>query len=333
MYIYESELMHHGIKGMHWGIRRFQSYEVTGKRKGGKGGRETGDAAKQKFSKVKKERRKWKDLSDEEKASIKRRIALGAAGVAVAALAGSAAVKIGREQLGYSVRSKTFERVTNSATADTQHRIYATIGKADRKAYSGMLAAQMKQGMYGNKAGTDVYRHTLERTGKIKIAGNVQAKKAFNELKKNDAFFQQEVGNMSYKQYNKALANHSKAANEVHEKFYNALKKKGYAGVHDMNDRRFFGKDSVSGYDSKKATILFNTSKLKAKKAEKLSNEEISKNLKKWQHSQMARKTVGGIVKSPIGVAAGIGAAGALGSAAVEEHEYQKSKKKGRKTK
>lgn len=36
-------LAHHGIKGMHWGIRRFQSYETV-PRESGKGGKEVGEA-------------------------------------------------------------------------------------------------------------------------------------------------------------------------------------------------------------------------------------------------------------------------------------------------
>ena len=37
-------LAHFGIRGMHWGIRRFQPYSVTGPRKGGKTGKEVGIA-------------------------------------------------------------------------------------------------------------------------------------------------------------------------------------------------------------------------------------------------------------------------------------------------
>ena len=42
----ENRLMHYGIKGMHWGVRRFQPYSSTGPHKSGISGKEVGKAAK-----------------------------------------------------------------------------------------------------------------------------------------------------------------------------------------------------------------------------------------------------------------------------------------------
>lgn len=147
---------------------------------------------------------------------------------------------------------------------------------------------------------------TLNAKQKLKIASNKSAKQAFNELYNSDNEFknyvQQHVkdfkpvidavgtdrqkkalnkaanqiglnktGKSLYDAFNYGLVDHSPDSQKQINKFYDALKKKGYAGVADVNDRK------LSGFKTKTATIMFDTGKLSVKNVREMATSELSK--------------------------------------------------------
>lgn len=124
----------------------------------------------------------------------------------------------------------------------------------------------------------------------LKIAGERTGKKTFDELMKNDPAFKNHFSRVTrgstpmaggklatdYENFNVRLAGgfENPSSKYLKEKFFGALKNKGYAGVIDVNDRRF------SGYDSKNPAILFNLKdSLSVQNTAKLGSDMIKKEM------------------------------------------------------
>lgn len=186
---------------------------------------------------------------------------------------------------------------------------------------------------------------TINAKSNLKIASNKSARNTFNELYDNDSEFkdyvqkhvgklrqaalfggatekQKEVLNRAandvakntkskslYTMFNYGMVDHSPESQKQINKFYNALKNKGYAGVADINDRK------LSGYNAKSATIMFDTGKLAVSKVREMNMSELS-SAKTRETAKLVREMSTPQLVKNIALTGGlIGAGAAIGNA------------------
>ena len=130
----------------------------------------------------------------------------------------------------------------------------------------------------------------------IKVAGQKNARKVFEDLYKNDSEFRNEVKKLGFASENAHGLNPAKGSGNFkkmyenfntnligtnHEsipakKFYEALKSKGYSAVQDINDIKF------SGYNASNPLIVFDkTGKISMDSISKMSDSQINNSLVK----------------------------------------------------
>lgn len=359
-------LMHYGISGQKWGIRRFENLDGTlteeGKRRYGlyndKGEYEIQRSAKTFYSsqkdedkefakelqnekasgaKVSKHREKLinmykeKGLSQEdaELAALKRakieKTLMIAGGIALTAAAAYGTYKVHKlisDNADVVIpKGGDIFRVTGDASEELDRAGFVAVEAKDAVKYKGIFGQQLQKqknwgGIFGLGGDDGVYQLSAKARNEIRVAGEGKGNAIYQKLMRTDPQFAADaraVGERwelnpmarkgdSYKAFNQRLVDHSSSAAErVQKKFYDALKKEGYGGVIDTNDRH------DSGYDSKKPVILFNMKDaMSGARARKLSPSEID---------DSAKKAWGMITKSSLmkmGVSAlGVTAAGA----------------------
>ena len=251
-------LEHYGVKGMKWG-KRLRS-AVEGIKQAPRniynnhvenikyGYREDGLSEAEVEAKTKKRLRNEK-------------IALAAVGTALAAYAANKGVNyVQDEYLG-----RTFKKGTSLYTVGTQDKMdygrhfYAAKGK-DVTKYARLYAYQLKEAK-GVTPG--LIKTRLDKTAQV--AGNVKAREEFYKLYKQDPDFKSDVHAIqkiygkakkmgryqSFNTYAPYVGVGDKNSNPW-LKYTERMSKKGFAGIQDVNDKKF------SGYYSKNPMIFFN---------------------------------------------------------------------------
>ena len=205
----QNELTHHGIKGMKWGVRRFQNKDGSltpagrkrydepnqGTNSTNKKTQNTKSKSLHRLKLEEKYRNEGLSKEEAEQKAIKRIKAeayiAAAAGITVASCLAYAKYK------GYTTdkiikENSDFQRIMRlnpNAEIRKDYRQYVTIDKKDKVLYKGMFADHI------NKLKEDsenIYDITIKNRSDIKVASEKRARDTFTNLFKNDKEFKDE---------------------------------------------------------------------------------------------------------------------------------------------
>jgi hypothetical protein len=301
MYTYPSYLSHHGILGMHWGIRRFQRTDGSLTQKG-KSRREL-----YLEDKYKKEGLTSKESADQAAKKIKaERVLAATAAVAATALIAYAAYKhynfVADKVIDKDTLIKT---LSNNSNKDFSKPFYGAINKYDISRYEGFYGKALNDKIIFNKKLDGVYQSTIKVQKPIKIASEKNSisilrdlvngdsdykNRLIDKLEVNKAFYDKDplyskssqvlgkglsslksgkVNKDAYEALNLILPSHDGASVKVANGFYSALKSHGYGAIKDINDMKF------SGYNTKSPVVVFDGVKANADSVRKLGAKEI----------------------------------------------------------
>ena len=260
--VYNNRLYHHGIKGMKWGVRRYQNKNGSLTPAGKKRYNESPTNNGKKLTRQQKLEQKYREagLTKEQAyaASVKRaraeKIALAAAGITVAACAAFIASKEISRGIDQVVKSgETLQRIEMKNTNGKLHDVfYAASGKHDKQRYYNLLG-NLRQTQTG-----EAYVMKLKVNKDVKVASQKKAQSVFENLYKNNPTFRQRAswfgigsGRQGYERFNQLLVDPTFKQIGMDKDFYSRLKAAGYGAIQDINDMKF------SGYHAHNPLIFF----------------------------------------------------------------------------
>lgn len=279
-----SELYHWGIKGMKWGVRRFQnedgSLTTAGKKR--YGDESTGSDKKTSSNNGPKTPRKGliarrkdsltqkyiakgysqtaaKTMAEQRMRTEAVLAVVGA--VAVTAVAIKVARRIGQDYVDQTFKSgKVIQNIGANPDANFKDTpFFAAVNRADKKAY-GMVYPNEKRGMAKNFAAQrglqyqGIFNNKIKLTGDVKRASVANAQKIFYEKMDKDPQFKKEVldtlkktNYSDSKAVNEYLQN-GKHARKLYDRFNQALATPQFqdAGIH----KKYYDEMKKHGYNA-----------------------------------------------------------------------------------
>lgn len=334
----DGDLYHHGIKGQRWGIRRFQkkdgSLTPAGKKRYSDDARSKESFTTKHYNKA-YERYKAEGYTDKEadkmaKGQVKTEKILMAVGATAATVAVSvAAYKFYDNHADRMIKPGKLMQTVHEGSASERlnpgNPFFATYTKADHTIYASKVFTHFKDSSNVTRFYTD---------DGVKVASRTTGRKVFSDLMKSDPELKKFVESDSllrkhtsnpkklYDQFNKHLVLRGEDNDRIHGKFYEALKKRGYGAVMDINDSKLegFTYNPVIVFDNQIKHITSST---------KATPEQLGLGrMTKAAGLSTIRKTMNKPLSNPdVQLAAVMGGASTI-SSAMAANDYVKSYKK-----
>ena len=317
-----NELYHYGIKGMRWGVRRYQYADGSLTPAGQKRYNDRGNSRTERIYKL-------MSMSVKEAVNSARTVATGSQYVDT-----------------YLKKGTTFARIQTSKDFEN-FAFYATYKKSDQDKYLGLFGKNLKSRAdteakraekLAEKTGDKedlakakelrersdnmkVYQLKLETMKKLKVpsdenAGHITAnllkepefkknvevsiqdskekmrrptqqvlfKQAQNALRKDPSEMSSSEKIAVYKALNLSLTNHNPQEIAAQNRFYSELKKKGYNALLDYNDQEY------SSYHAKRPMIVFDTDSVRLQSVAETNPKVVDKLYTKYNRERIAKE-------------------------------------------